>query len=74
MQVSKMSRNAGAALWVTTMYDQNVPCSAVTPPRCASCAQTMRLVKRVSRFDGLPDLAVFECRACGVSHIEAVRC
>jgi hypothetical protein len=60
MQVSKMSRNAGAALWVTTMIDQNVPCSAVTPPR--------------SRFDGLPDLAVFECRACGVSHIEALRC
>jgi uncharacterized protein CbrC (UPF0167 family) len=24
-----------------------------------------------SRFGGLPDLYTFECRACGVSHIEA---
>jgi hypothetical protein len=32
----------------------------------------MRLVRRTSRFDGLPDLATFECRTCGVAHIEAV--
>ena len=25
---------------------------------------------RSSRFDDLPDLYVFECRACGVWHIE----
>ena len=30
----------------------------------------MRLARRTSRFDGLPDLYVFECRACGLSHFE----
>ena len=38
---------------------------------CPSCAQVMRLARITSRFDDLPDLYVFECRACGVSHIEA---
>jgi hypothetical protein len=40
------------------------------PPLCPSCAQTMRLARVTSRFDNLPDLHVFECRACGVLHIE----
>ena len=31
----------------------------------------MRLAKITSRFDDLPDLYTFECRGCGVSHIEA---
>jgi hypothetical protein len=31
----------------------------------------MRLARITSRFDDLPDLHVFECRACGVSHVEA---
>jgi hypothetical protein len=31
----------------------------------------MRLVRITSRFGGLPDLYTFECRACGVSRIEA---
>src|SRR5262249_1755996 len=39
-------------------------------PRCPSCAQIMRLVRITSRFEDLPDLYTFECRACGVSHIE----
>ena len=41
------------------------------PPLCPSCAQIMRLARITSRFDDLPDLHVFECRACGVSHVEA---
>ena len=42
-----------------------------TPPHCPSCAQIMLLARVTSRFDDLPDLYTFECRACGVSHIEA---
>ena len=41
------------------------------PPHCPSCAQIMRLARTTSRFDDLPDLYTFECRACGVAHIEA---
>ena len=41
------------------------------PLHCPSCAQIMRLARITSRFDNLPDLYTFECRACGVSHIEA---
>jgi hypothetical protein len=40
-------------------------------PLCPACAQIMQLSRVTSRFDGLPDLHVFECRACGVSHVEA---
>jgi hypothetical protein len=47
--------------------------SAPKPPPCPSCAQIMRLARITSRFDDLPDLYTFECRACGVSHIEAAR-
>jgi hypothetical protein len=45
-----------------------------SPPRllrCPSCAQIMRYVRTTSRFEELPDLYVFECRGCGVTHIEA---
>jgi hypothetical protein len=45
--------------------------SAPKSPLCPSCAQNMRLAGITSRFDDLPDLYTFECRACGVSHIEA---
>jgi len=31
----------------------------------------MRLARITSRFGDLPELYTFECRACGVSHIEA---
>ena len=41
------------------------------PPHCPSCAQIMRLARITSRFGDLPDLYTFECRACGVSHVEA---
>ena len=39
-------------------------------PHCPACAQHMRLARITSRFGDLPDLYTFECRACGVSHIE----
>jgi hypothetical protein len=42
------------------------------PPRCPSCAQIMQLARITSRFGNLSDLYIFECRACGVSHIDAV--
>jgi hypothetical protein len=40
------------------------------PPLCFGCARPMHLVRRTSRFGRLPDLHTFECRACGVCHIE----
>ena len=54
-----------------SMHYQNSNQFVSKPPLCPSCAQVMRLVRITSRFDDLPDLYVFECRACGVSHIEA---
>jgi hypothetical protein len=53
------------------MHCQSSNRSAPKPPPCPSCAQIMRLARVTSRFDDLPDLYTFECRACGVSHIEA---
>jgi len=44
--------------------------NAPRTPLCPSCAQIMRLARITSRFGNLPDLYTFECRACGVSHIE----
>jgi len=41
------------------------------PPPCPSCAQIMPLARVTQRFGDLPDLYTFECRACGVAHIEA---
>ena len=43
---------------------------APASPHCPACAQVMRLARMTSRFGDLPDLYTFECRACGVSHIE----
>jgi predicted RNA-binding Zn-ribbon protein involved in translation (DUF1610 family) len=40
-------------------------------PLCPSCAQIMRLAQKASRFGDLTELRTFECRACGVSLIEA---
>lgn len=47
--------------------------TAPAAPRCPSCAQPMRLVRRTRRFGGLPDLYLFECRSCGISHAEEGR-
>jgi hypothetical protein len=44
---------------------------APKPPLCPSCAHIMRLARITPRFGELPELYTFECRACGVSHIEA---
>jgi hypothetical protein len=50
-------------------YELTKKC-APTSPHCPACAQVMRLARITSRFGDLPDLYTFECRACGVSHIE----
>jgi hypothetical protein len=44
--------------------------SRPAPPRCPSCAQVMRRTRRTQRFNGLPDLYVFECRTCELTHAE----
>jgi ribosomal protein L37AE/L43A len=51
------------------MHNQNA--NKPKQPFCPSCAQPMRLSRITSRFDGLTDLYTFECRACGIAHIEA---
>ena len=43
---------------------------APASPHCLACGQVMRLARITSRFGDLPDVYTFECRACGVSHIE----
>jgi len=50
-------------------YEQSDKCAPASP-HCPGCAQVMRLARITSRFGDLPDLYTFECRACGVSHIE----
>ena len=56
-----------------SMHYQNSSQFVSKPPSCPNCAQIMRLARITSRFDDLPNLYTFECRACGVSHIEAAR-
>jgi hypothetical protein len=41
------------------------------PPLCPSCGKIMRLARTTWRFENLPDRYTFECRACGLSYIEA---
>jgi hypothetical protein len=50
-------------------YEVSDKCAPASP-HCPACAQVMRLARITSRFGDLPDLYTFECRACGVSHIE----
>jgi hypothetical protein len=47
-------------------YERSTP----KPPLCPSCGETMRLARTTPRFGDLLDVYAFECRACGVSHIE----
>ena len=54
-----------------SMQNQSSNKSEPKPPHCPGCAQIMRLAGITARFDDLPDLYTFECRGCGVSHIEA---
>jgi hypothetical protein len=40
--------------------------------RCPDCARPMQLLRRTSRFNGLPDLCSFYCCACDEWHVEEV--
>ena len=40
------------------------------PPRCHSCGRPMQLLRKTSRFGGLPDLYSFYCLACDEWHVE----
>ena len=44
--------------------------TAPKPPRCHSCAKPMQLLRRTSRYGGLPDLYSFCCVACDEWHVE----
>jgi hypothetical protein len=39
-------------------------------PRCDNCARPMQLLRRTSRYGGLPDLCSFYCLACDEWHVE----
>jgi len=52
------------------MYDKHTNTIAPKPPRCLGCARPMRLLRRTSRFDGLPDLYSFYCCMCDEWHVE----
>jgi hypothetical protein len=52
------------------MRDDKAGGSPPATPHCSSCAQAMRLARKTRRFNGLPDLYVFECRTCEISHTE----
>ena len=41
---------------------------APKPPR--ALVAPMQLIRRTTRFGGLPDLFIFDCRDCGERHIE----
>ncbi len=44
--------------------------AARRPPRCLSCAKPMQLLRRTSRYGGLPDLYSFYCVTCDEWHVE----
>jgi hypothetical protein len=52
------------------MDDERNNRSAPKPPRCLGCARPMHLLRRTSRFGGLPDLYSFYCLACDEWHVE----
>jgi hypothetical protein len=54
----------------SAMRDKKTSRSNPVPPHCPSCAQAMRLARKTRRFNGLPDLYIFECRTCDMSHTE----
>ena len=64
---NRASPGVGSNNGVTFMSDESANKPARTPPRCPSCAQPMRLVRKTLRFHGLPELYTFECRTCDVS-------
>jgi len=52
------------------MYENHTNKPAPKPPRCVNCARPMQLLRRASRFGGLPDLYSFYCVACDEWHVE----
>ena len=52
------------------MYDKYANKTAPKTPRCLSCARPMQLLRRTSRFEGLPDLYSFYCCTCDEWHVE----
>jgi hypothetical protein len=52
------------------MYDNQTNKSAPKSPRCLNCARPMELLRRTSRFGGLPDLYSFYCVTCDEWHVE----
>ena len=52
------------------MHGEYTNKSAPTAPRCPTCGTPMQLVRRTSRFRGLPDLYSFYCLACDAWHVE----
>jgi hypothetical protein len=54
-----------------SMRHQNSNQFVSKAPLCPGCAQIMGWTRITWRFEDLPELYVFECRSCGVSHIEA---
>ena len=52
------------------MTDNYASKSAPKPHRCLSCARPMQLLRRTSRFGGLPDLYSFYCVTCDEWHVE----
>ena len=54
----------------SAMRDKKTSRSNPVPPHCPSCAQAMRMARKTRRFNGLPDLYIFECRTCDMSHTE----
>ena len=55
---------------VLFMRNDKTSRSRPASPRCPSCAQAMCLARKTRRFNGLPDLYIFECRTCQMSHTE----
>ena len=52
------------------MHDKYTNTIAPKPPRCLGCARPMQLLRRTSRFDGLPDLYSFYCCTCDEWRVE----
>jgi hypothetical protein len=52
------------------MYDNFANEASPRAPRCPGCAQPMQLLRRTSRFGGLPDLYSFYCCTCDEWHVE----
>ena len=50
------------------MLNEKTKGSKPAPPHCPNCAQTMRLSRKTRRFNGLPDLYIFKCQKCDMSH------